>query len=352
MDDSPAEESAPKAWQRANAWGRGQVERAKDWFETLRQNVEIVDVGARVYERDKAAGGTMLGSALALRLFLFFVPFVLLIVGLAGVLGAPTDGSATSRTAGLGGTLRNYVDDAFAQSGGTPWIALLVGLSGVLTTGWSLTRAMVLSSALSWRMGGRQPTPIRALGLVVGLVVSVSLAAAIVNRINQATGAAVASMSLVGLTAIYAVFWLVLLQALPRSTTDPGASLPGAAFLGVVLAVLQTITQFYLPHQVSNSSQLYGQLGVLVAFLGWFFFLGRAIAFSCALNAVIYEQVGSVSTLVFALPVIRLIPRKVPAVDRLLRPRSRTRRRAGCTGARRAARGRSALTPDGIGTIA
>ena len=316
MDDSPTEEHAPKAWQRSNAWARGQADRAKDWFEALRERVEIVDVGARVYERDKEAGGTLLGSTLALRLFLFFVPFVLLIVGLAGVLGGPTDGSATARSAGLGGTLKNYVDDAFAQSGRTSWIALAVGLSGVATTGWSLTRAMVLSSALSWRMGGKQPMPIRAIGIVVGLVVSVSLSTAIVNRINQATGAAVASVSLFGMATIYAVLWLLLLQALPRTTTDPGASLPGAALVGVVLALLQTITQFYLPHQVSSSTQLYGQLGVLVAFLGWFFFLGRSIAFACALNAVIYEQVGSVSTLFFALPVVRAIPRKVPAVGR------------------------------------
>jgi hypothetical protein len=76
------------------------------------------------------------------------------------------------------------------------------------------------------------------------------------------------------------------------------------------------ITQFYLPNQVSNASQLYGQLGVLVAFLGWFFFLGRSIAFACALNAVIYERVGSVSVVFFSLPVIRQIPQRVPAVGR------------------------------------
>jgi uncharacterized BrkB/YihY/UPF0761 family membrane protein len=321
MDESPSDHDTQATLQRATlqratAWGRARAERVQDWFETLREHVALVDVGARVYERDKEAAGTLLGSALALRLFLFFMPFVLLVVGLAGVLGGPTDGSATSRSAGLSGTLKEYVDDAFAQSGRTPWLALVIGLAGVATTGWSLTRAMVLSSALSWRMGGRQRIPIRALGMVVGLIVSASLAAAIVNRINQATGAAVASMSLIGMAAIYTVFWVLLFQALPRTTTDPGASLPGAALVGGVLAVLQMVTQFYLPQQVSSSSQLYGQLGVLIAFLGWFFFIGRSVAFACALNAVVYEQVGSVSTLFFALPVVRQIPRRVPAVSR------------------------------------
>ena len=151
---------------------------------------------------------------------------------------------------------------------------------------------------------------------VEGVSTRSAVRAAIVNRTNQATGVAVTSMSMIGLTAIYSVLWLLLFQALPRATTDPGASLPGATVVAVVLAALQTVTQFYLPHQVGSSSQLYGQIGVLVAFLGWFFFIGRAIAFAFALNAVVYEQVGSLSTVFFAVPVIREIPRRVPAVGR------------------------------------
>jgi uncharacterized BrkB/YihY/UPF0761 family membrane protein len=317
MDDSPTDQDAPRgALDRASARVRDTAERFGSWFGAQRERVTIVDVGVNVYERDKEAGGTLLGSALALRLFLFFVPLLLVVVGLAGVFGGRSNGLTVSDSAGVSGTLANYIDDAFDQSGQTPWIALAAGLFGMATAGRSLTRALVLSSALSWQLGGKQRTPVRAIGIVTGLFVGLALSASIMNRIRQTAGVAVTSVSMVGLFAIYVVVWLLLFQALPRRTTDPGASLPGAAAGAAVMVGLQAVTQFYLPHQVDSASQMYGGIGVLVAFLGWFFFVGRAIAFSFALNAVIYEQVGSVSTLVFGLPVIREIPRRVPAVDR------------------------------------
>jgi uncharacterized BrkB/YihY/UPF0761 family membrane protein len=239
-----------------------------------------------------------------------------MIVGLVGILGNPSDAADANDAAGLSGALAVYVGDAFSQSGRTPWVALVLGSVGVATAGRSLTRALVLSCALSWRMGGKQRTPVRAIGVVVGIIVGLALSAAIMNRIRESTGFALTSMSMFGLTLIYLALWLLLYQSLPRTTTDPGAALPGATVVAAVMAGLQAITQFYLPNQVDSASSMYGQLGVLVAFLGWFFFLGRAIAFSFAVNAVVYEQLGSVSTFVFGLPGIRQIPRRVPAIAR------------------------------------
>ena len=44
--------------------------------------------------------------------------------------------------------------------------------------------------------------------------------------------------------------------------------------------------------------------------LGWFFILGRVIVFAMELNAVTYERFGSISTFVFSLPGIRMLPRR------------------------------------------
>ena len=90
--------------------------------------------------------------------------------------------------------------------------------------------------------------------------------------------------------------------SLPRGTTDPGALLPGAAFTGLSLTGLQWVMQYYLPGRIERASDLTGSLGITVAPLGYLFLIGRIMASSLILNAVVYERVGSVSELVFDAP--------------------------------------------------
>ena len=292
------------------------AERARAVVDSLRRRIAAVDIAMRVHERDKDAAGTLLGSALALRLFSFFVPLILFAVGLAGVLGRHAGIGSISSEVGITGSLAKEIDGAFAQGAITPWLAMTAGLFGIATTGRSLARALVLSSALSWDLGGKQRTPARAVGVVVGIIIGVALLAALLNRIRDSTGIAVASVSFIAVAAVYIVLWSLLYMTLPRRTNDPGAAVPGASIVALVLTGLQAITQLYLPERIASASSIYGTVGVAIAFLGWFFFLGRAIALSFAVNAVVYEQIGSVSSFVFGLPVLRTIPQRVPSVAR------------------------------------
>ena len=52
------------------------------------KNRPVIDVGLRIYQRDREAAGTVVGSAIAFRLFLFFVPLLLFVVGVLGFLHA------------------------------------------------------------------------------------------------------------------------------------------------------------------------------------------------------------------------------------------------------------------------
>ena len=295
---------------------RSFVERSMARLEDLRARITAVDVAMGIHERDKNAAGTLLGSALSLRLFLFFVPLVLFSVGAAGLAGQYLGITSLTDEAGLSGSLAAEIDRAFDQGATTPWLALLIGLTGIATGGRSLTRALVLSSALSWRLGGKQKVPVRIIGIVVGMVVGIALVSAILNRIRQASGLAVASASFVAVAVLYVGLWSVLYLALPRGTNDPGSVLPGASIVAVVLSGLQAVTLFYFPGQIDRAASIYGAVGIVIVTLGWFFIMGRVIAFSFAVNAVLFERLGSVSGFVFGLPVLRLIPARWPAFAR------------------------------------
>ena len=250
-----------------------------------------------------------------MRLFLFLVPLTLFAIGVAGLLGLSDVGSFSS-AAEVDGRLAREIDQAFDQNATSAALATAIGFVGIGWTGRSLTRALVMSSALSWRMGGGQRAPARVIGGVIGIVVSTAFVWAVLNRIRANAGLAIASVSFAAVAVVYLVLWTVLLLTLPRATRDPGAVLPGSALIALVITGLQAISQLYLPNSISNSSTIYGALGVTAALLGWYFIIGRTLAFAFSLNAVIYDRYGSISHLVFALPVLRQIPRRVPIVAR------------------------------------
>lgn len=298
------------------ARGRAAAERLAARASALRERSGIVDLGMRVYDRDREAAGTLLGSALALRLFLFFVPLVLFTVGVVGLVGRYVGYDTLSSDAGITGTIGDQIDAAFAQGTASAWFICGAGLVGMATAGHSLSRAMIVSSALSWQLGSRQRTTFGVLGSVVGLIACIGLVAALVNSIRTATGVAVASASFVLVFGLYVVLWIFVFQALPRGTTDPGASLPGALLASTALTGMQAVSTLYLPGAIERSSALYGAIGVTLATLGWIYILGRVIAYSFSLNAVIFERVGSVSGMIFSLPFVRAIPRRYARVAR------------------------------------
>ena len=269
-----------------------------------------------VYERDKEAAGTLLGTALAVRIFLFCVPLVLLAIGIAGLLGTYAGADSLSFSKSLPGTLAGEIDQAFNQGSVTPWVAVALGAFGVATTGYSLAKAMVLSSALSWQLGGTQRTPMRVIGVVVGIVISMVVVIMVVRRIDEASGPAISSVSFMAVAPAYFVLWSLLFLSLPRGTSDPGAILPGALVVALVVTVMHAISQLFLTRQIESAGSLYGAVGVAVAIFGWFYFLGRGLAFGFAVNAVLYERIGSVSEFVFGLPGLRAFPRRWPALAR------------------------------------
>ena len=119
---------------------------------------------------------------------------------------------------------------------------------------------------------------------------------------------AIGSVSFVVAAALYAAGWVLVATTLPRTTSDPASSLPGAATVGITLATLQAVSQLFLPGQIERASELYGGLAATIATLGWFFFMGRAMAVSFVLDAAVHDHFGGTAKAVLSLPVLRAIP--------------------------------------------
>ena len=269
----------------------------------------------RVYERDRDSAGTVLGSAIAFRLFLFFVPLLLFVVGLAGFFGEVVSAEDVD-DAGIAGTLAAQIGTALEQPTSTRWIAIAAGLVGIATTGRTLAKSLVQASCLGWRMPMRSKAPVRVVGALIGLLVGMGLIASIVNRIRQDLGLAVTGVSFAAVLVVYVVAALILAALLPRPTSDPGVLLPGAVLVGVTLAGLQALSQLYLPGRFDRASALYGFIGATVVILGWFFFAGRVMVLANALNAATFERFGSITSFAFGLPLMRALPRRSAWVRR------------------------------------
>jgi uncharacterized BrkB/YihY/UPF0761 family membrane protein len=290
--------------------------RATSSLDGWRGRSPAVDAMATIVERDRASFGTVVGSAIALRLFVFFLPTVLFLVGVLAIAGRSLDPDTINEAAGLTSTVADQIAAAMNQGGTAGWVALLFGAFGMATSGRTLARVLIAASSLAWNVPISRARTMRVLGTLLVVVMTLTLCSIVVNRIRLATGVAVGGLVVALVAVVYLVLWMVLMSALPSATNDPGSTLPGAVMVSTSLALLQAVTQLFLSTRLASASQLYGAIGVAAVIIGWLFLLGRLTMLGLVVNAVIYERFGSLSQVVFGLPVVRVLPRKVPAVRR------------------------------------
>ncbi len=309
LDEAAAAQSRIKAIMEL---GRDRVTAGRSWAEELferHRHRPLVDVGLRIYERDRESAGSIVGSAIAFRLFLFFVPLLLFVVGVTGFFAEHVSPDDVEEV-GITGNLAAQINTALSQPSSTRWIAVSLGFIGMATTGRTLSKALSQASCLAWRMPMHSRASVKVISSIVGLLSGVAILSAIVNRIRQELGIAGAGVSLLAVFGIYSVFALVLASLLPRPTSDPGVLLPGAVLVGATITGLQAVSQLYLPDRFSRASELYGAIGVTVVTLGWFFIAGRMMVLAIVIDAVLFERFGSITAFVFGLPVARALPRR------------------------------------------
>ena len=283
--------------------------RAGDWLNERRSDRVPLDLAARFYERDRDAFASVLGAAIALRLFLLTVSVGLLLAGVVITFFGRDTAEWLLEAANVSGSVADEVAAASTRNSTRGFVILGLGLWLTATTSRSFTKVLAACSSAAWNLGGRRVrVTVRMVGAVLLLVVILMASSGLLNRVREATGVTVDAAVWVVSAAVVGVAWFLLSWALPRGTRDPGALLPGGAMVAVTSTALQMFMQFYLPSRIARSSEVMGSLGFSVAILGYMFLMGRLLAAGLILNAVVHERFGSITGWVFGLPGIRRVP--------------------------------------------
>jgi uncharacterized BrkB/YihY/UPF0761 family membrane protein len=243
-----------------------------------------VDFLFRAFEHDRDAGGALLASALAYRLFLWLLPATLILVGCLGFVppGSAGEGAATM---GLGSDAAHEIEQSAAQVSDGRWVLLVFGLCTLAWASSNLARAMWAATLLAWQL------PIRRLEreylasgfVVVGVLVAATTA--LVANWMRAQRGAWSVLAVVFMLMVFLALGWSLLRALPHpEEVSAWGLVPGAVVFAIGVEILHVYTVVYLSSRYTT--QVYGVLGGAATFLLWGYLLSRLLIGATTINRV------------------------------------------------------------------
>jgi len=185
----------------------------------------------------------------------------------------------------LGRALTSTLSQAGSDTGSGWGVALTVGLTGVLVTGWGLFGALFGAYAQVWEIPRstvkkRFSSALRFLGGLVAFIL-LMYALAWLRRHNPILGVGGALVVL----GVALLLFLALSIALPHRGDDWRHLVPGALAGGAGALALQLFAALWLPNQVANRSQTYGALGIALALFTYLAFLSFVLLLVPLVNA-------------------------------------------------------------------
>ena len=243
-------------------------------------------------ERELRAGGGLVAGGVAYRLFLWLVPFGLVLAALLGY-WLELDSASAERSAkefGIGAAAVAEAAKAVDASTGSRAALLVVGL--VLLAWFTLgaVRALKLASAFAWGMERqRLRRPLHAIVAFNGLMLVGTLSFAGLAWLREALGLG-ALLGAAALLTLHTGLALLILWLLPRRTDRWQDLLPGALLVAVGAELIHVAVVFYFAPKLERSSELYGALGTATVLLVWLYVFGRLFTSAAFLNSTVWER--------------------------------------------------------------
>jgi uncharacterized BrkB/YihY/UPF0761 family membrane protein len=278
----------PRGWAAA---ARSRAEQLAARAQAERRRHSSVDAAFDMVDRDADVAGGIIAGALAYRLFIWLLPFALVLVAGLGLAADSASRSPedTAEAIGLEGLITRSITSA-AESPNR-WYALAIGIPVLLYATSSLLRVLIGAHRLAWtddRSAVPKPTPGATVVLLVVLLafVTVSGFASSIRAWSEPLGV----LSTAAVALPYAGLWLLESNRLPHRGVAWTALLPGAILFGVGLELLHVVTAYVIEPWAVAKQGTYGALGVAAALLFGLFLLSRLIVAAAIVNATLWER--------------------------------------------------------------
>lgn len=289
----PDEESPGHA---ARAMGRAReaVRAGTELLERQRGRSRSVRVALEAFERDRRFAGGLLAGGLAFKIFLWLLPFSLVVVSLLGGVASvlTLSPAEAARQSGLSAALASTVVQAVQASKRGQIYLLVIGLVLTLWAGIGVAKANALISGVCWGVEARMkanPLLRSTVFLVVVVLVLVVHQAAVRLESNLPFFAdpVVIAIEMTLLAVIMVRVFLALPHA-PEATWR--GMVPGAVLFAVGILVTRVLTIYFFAGRLDRVDDLYGALGLASVFLAWLFIISRLFVAGVSINASVHTS--------------------------------------------------------------
>lgn len=279
---------------RSRAYWENRIEGTRASLEARRTSSRLIDTGFHAYESNRRIPASLLAGALAARIVIYAIPFMVLAVVATGLYSgvSNTDPVEAARDAGMAGLLAEGVKDSAEASAGFKTVTLISMLLVTIWTANSLARLVRRIHALVWAVPMGRP---RRRWMLPMAVLGLSIAALISSRagLDAAEWTAVLRVGelLLEIGALSGI-WLLVSHYLPR---DPAARgwrhlVPGALLVGVGILGMKAAMIYYFAPKAVVLAERYDEVATAIVLLTWGYWLAFIIVFSGALNASLFRS--------------------------------------------------------------
>jgi uncharacterized BrkB/YihY/UPF0761 family membrane protein len=260
------------------------VERLLEW---ARRNIPGAGPVLAALERETTAGGTLIAGGLAYRLFLWLLPFSLVIAAISSFW--QDEVQAGGEHIGLTESAARTMSDVIAESSRSRGYLLAIGLYFLLWFGIGVVRALRLAYFVAWRIPREKFHHAIRSGAIFTLAATALIAISLIPewaREDTSYGLFVT----LAITIVYLAIGLWTMSVLPHGQVRWTALLPGAVIVALGIQALHVFAALYLAPRLGRSSELYGSLGAATVILLWLYIIARLFTFSAFLNAELWER--------------------------------------------------------------